>query len=193
MTSITCFVGDFALLGVVHVGVVDPMCVLFGLQHLISPHSQPVAELVLGKIRPSVVFSGAPETLANHSLPTGSISPRMFYICCLDWLYLPSVQQRRNCFLTTIFLASRKGTFLLCFTSSISFSFCKHRKILRAEWSCRQFAYLICFKQSSSKSGSFPLHMAYVCRPLQASLWCPYFWHLKHLRCTRTYCSTLSR
>ena len=43
---------------------------LFGLQHLISPHSQLVAELVLGKIQASVVFSGAPKTLANHWLPT---------------------------------------------------------------------------------------------------------------------------
>ena len=51
---------------------------LFGLQHWISPHSQPVAELVLGKILPSVVLSGAPETLANRSLPTGSITPRVF-------------------------------------------------------------------------------------------------------------------
>ena len=72
---------------------------LFGLQHWISPHSQPVAELVLGKIRLRVVSSGAPKTLANHSFPTGSISPQVFYICCLDWLYLLSVQQRRYCFL----------------------------------------------------------------------------------------------
>ena len=57
------------------------LCVfLFGLQHWISPHSQLVAELELGKIQPSVVFSGAPETLTNHSLPTGSISPWVFYI-----------------------------------------------------------------------------------------------------------------
>ena len=44
---------------------------------------QLVAELVLGKIQLSVVFSGAPETLAYHWLLTGSISPRMFYICCI--------------------------------------------------------------------------------------------------------------
>ena len=42
---------------------------LFELEHWISPHSQLVAELVLGKIHPNVVFSGAPETLANHWLP----------------------------------------------------------------------------------------------------------------------------
>ena len=52
-----CFVGDFLRLEVVRVGVV-----VFGLQHWISLHSQPVAELVLGKIRSSVVLSGVPET-----------------------------------------------------------------------------------------------------------------------------------
>ena len=40
---------------------------------------------------------------------------------------------------------------------------------------------------------SFLLHLAHVYYPLQASLWCPYFWHLKHLRSARIYCSTLSR
>ena len=60
---------------------------LFGLQHWISPHSQLVAELVLVKIRTRVVFSGAPETLANHSLSTGSISTQVFYICCLHCFY----------------------------------------------------------------------------------------------------------
>ena len=63
-----CFDGDFALLGVVRVGVIDRVF-LFELQQWISPHSQLVAELVLGKFHPSVVFSGAPETLANHWLP----------------------------------------------------------------------------------------------------------------------------
>ena len=76
------------------------LCVfLFELQHWIALHSQLVAELELGKICPSVVFSGAPETLANYSHPTRSISPQAFYICCFDWLYLPFVQQRHSCFL----------------------------------------------------------------------------------------------
>ena len=70
-----CFVGDFALLGVVCFRVVDCMCVFVWTTTLDLPHSQPVAELVLGKIRQSVVVSGATETLANHSLPTGSIAP----------------------------------------------------------------------------------------------------------------------
>ena len=91
-----CFAGDFELLGVVHVGVVDSTMFLFGLQYRSYPHYQLVAELVLGKIPPSVVFSVSPETLANHWLPN---SPRVFYICCLDLLYSPSVQQRRSCFL----------------------------------------------------------------------------------------------
>ena len=74
----SCFVRDFALLGVVHVGVVEATCFLLRLPHWISPHSQLVDELV--------IFSGAPETLPNHSLPTGSISPQVFYIYCLNWL-----------------------------------------------------------------------------------------------------------
>ena len=58
-----CFDGDFALLGVVLVGVIDPTCVLFELQHWISPHSQ------LGKIHRNVAkVSGAPEK-TNHWLP----------------------------------------------------------------------------------------------------------------------------
>ena len=63
-----CFDGDFALLGVVRVGVIDRVF-LFELEHWISPHSQLVAELVLGKIHRNVIFSGASETLANHWLP----------------------------------------------------------------------------------------------------------------------------
>ena len=45
------------------------------------------------------IFLGVPETLAHHSLWPGSISPREFYICCLDWLSLPSEQQRCSFFL----------------------------------------------------------------------------------------------
>ena len=83
-----CLVGDFEPLGVVRAGVIRVL--LFGIQHCISPLSQPVTVLVLGKIRPSVVFAGALETLAKHSLPTGSIFPRVFFICFLDWcIHLP--------------------------------------------------------------------------------------------------------
>ena len=52
---------------------------LSGVQHWISLHSKPFAEMVIGKIRPNVIFSDAPETLVNHSLPTGSISLPVFY------------------------------------------------------------------------------------------------------------------
>ena len=39
------------------------------------------------------------------------------------------------------------------------------------------------FKQASSmRSRSFSSYVAHVNHPLQASLWCPYFWHLRHLR-----------
>ena len=99
---------------------------MFGLQRWISPHSQPVAGLVLGKIQPSVVFSGAPETLANLSLPTGSISPRVFYICCRHWFYLPSVWQRRSYFLpySSLQFSLLPGiTHSFCFTSHFFFFF----------------------------------------------------------------------
>ena len=57
-----------------------------------------VIGFMLAKICPSVVLSGAPETLANHSVPTWSVSLPKLYICCLDWLDPPSVQQRHKCF-----------------------------------------------------------------------------------------------
>ena len=106
---------------------------LFGLQLWISPHSQPIAELVLGKIWPRVVFLGAPNTLANHSLPTGSISPQVFYIC-INWLYPPSVQQRRSCLLPCrslqfSLLPGRKHS--SCVSCQVfPFLFCKHCKTL---------------------------------------------------------------
>ena len=84
-----CFDGDFALL-VVRVGVIDVFCLDYNIGSLA------IRNLVLGKIQPSVVFSGTPETLANHWLPTWWISPWVFYICCRHWFYL---QQRRSCFL----------------------------------------------------------------------------------------------
>ena len=91
------------------------------------------SELGPGKIRHSVVFSSALETLANHSLPTGSISQRVFYIC--HWLYLSSVQQRRSCFLPCRFrqFSSLPGK---THSSRVSahvfpFLFCKHFEILR--------------------------------------------------------------
>ena len=49
-------------------------------------------------VQPSAGSSVVPGISANHSVPTGSISPRELYICYLDWLYLPSVQLRHSCF-----------------------------------------------------------------------------------------------
>ena len=40
-------------------------------------------------------------------------------------------------------------------------------------------------------SRSFSQHFAHVCRLLKASLWWPYFWHLKHLRGAGTFFKTL--
>ena len=126
-----CFDGDFALLEVVPVGVIDLTCVFVW----ISPHSQLVAELVFGKIRPSVVFSGAPETLTNHWFPTWSIFPRVFYICCRHWFYPTSVQLRRSYFLS---YSSLQFSLLPGRTQSscvspqlFIFIFCKHHNILR--------------------------------------------------------------
>ena len=136
---------------------------------------------MLGKIRPSVVFSGAPETLANHWLPTGSISPWVFNSCCCHWFYLPSVQQKRSCFLpcSSLQFSLLPGkTHYSCVSPQLFlFHFCKQRKIMY-----KLDDLVGSFKQSSSTwSGSFSLHLAHVCCPLQVSLWCPYFWHLKHL------------
>ena len=122
----SCFVGDFALLGLLRVGVVDPTRFFFFCldYHIRSLHFQPIAELVLGKIRPSVIFSGASETWANHSLLIGSISLRVFYICCLNWSYPPAGQQKCSCFLpcrSLLFSMLPGRTSSSCFTSIISF------------------------------------------------------------------------
>ena len=42
-------------------------------------------------------------------------------------------------------------------------------------------------------SRSFSPHLVHVSHPLQASLWCPYFWHFKHFSNAGTYCSILSK
>ena len=84
--------------GVACVGVVDSMsfCLnyLVGFLFILNLFS-----FVLAEIRTRVVFSGATETLANQSAPTGPIFPRELHICFLDWLYPSSLQQRRRRFL----------------------------------------------------------------------------------------------
>ena len=95
----SCFVGDFALLEVVHLGMVDPICVFVWTTILdLSPFPTHCWSGL------NVVFSGASETLANHLLPTRLISLWVFNICYLDWLNPPSVQQTCSCFLSCMFL-----------------------------------------------------------------------------------------
>ena len=130
---------------------------------------------MLAEIWLSVVLSGAPQTVSNHSVPTGSVSQPELYICCLDLLKLPSVQQRHKCFLPgrALRFASMKVIFLLCFISNISFSFLINvtksrvsQMVLPAFWISNFF------KQSSSLwSRSFSPHFAHLSRLLQASLW----------------------
>ena len=73
------------------------------------------------------------------------------------------------------------------------FLFCRLQKILCKLGDFVGSSHLISFKQSSSIwSGSFSPHLAHVCHPPHVSLWCPYFWHLKHLCGAWTYCSTIS-
>ena len=50
------------------------------------------------EVQPSTGSSVVLGTLANHSVPAGSISPWEPYICYLDWLYPPSMQQKHSCF-----------------------------------------------------------------------------------------------
>ena len=82
------------------------------------------------------LFSGAPETLANHLLLTRSASPPELYVCllgCFVCLDPPSMKQRHKYSLpyrTLLFFYLLKRTFLLCFTSNISFSFFRHHNIL---------------------------------------------------------------
>ena len=76
------FDGYFVLQGVVRVRVVDPTIVFVWTTTL--DHSLPIPNPWRGKIQQTVIFTGTLETLVNQSLPTGSISPRVFYICCTE-------------------------------------------------------------------------------------------------------------
>ena len=68
-----CFDGDFAILGVVRVRVIDPTCVFVWTTTLdFSPFPTFLSWFL---VKFDQVFSGTPETLANHWLPTLSISP----------------------------------------------------------------------------------------------------------------------
>ena len=125
LVNYVCFIGDFALL-VVRVGMVDHTSVFVWITTLDPSHSLPVADLMFSEIRPSVVYSDVPETLANHLLPSGSISSRVYYIVLLIGCIRPACNRGVAVFPHLgpyYFPCSRKDTFLLCFTSSNSFSF----------------------------------------------------------------------
>ena len=120
-----------------------------------------------------------------------SISTKVLYL--LTWLIESTL--RASVFSMedlTIFLSSRKVILLLYFTCNIAFSF-----FIDVTWSwvcqsCWLFGNFFVFQHSSSVwSGPFLLHFAHLSRPWQVSLWCPYFWHLKHLKSAKIYCSTL--
>ena len=79
-------------------------------------------------------FSGAPETLPNHLVPTGSVSLPELKICCLDWLDLPSVQERRSCSLqyrTLLFSLLPGRVYSNCTSLLFFFVFDRYHTILR--------------------------------------------------------------
>ena len=136
--------------------------------------------------------------MANYSLPTGSISPWMFYICCPDWLYPPSVQQRWSCFLlcrVLLFSLLPGRTHTSCVSPQVfPLLFCKQHKILCKPDDLVSNLHIEFSSNNLPPCGLCPFpHIWHMYCPLQASLWCPYFWHLKHLRGSGTYCSTLSK
>ena len=57
---------------------------LFELQQWLSPHSQLVAELVLGKIHPNEIFSGAPGTWCHFSSHICSKGLNIIYVIELE-------------------------------------------------------------------------------------------------------------
>ena len=133
-----------------------------------------------GKIRPSVVFSNAPKSLANHSVPTWSVSLPEPCICCFNWLDPHSVQQGRKSFhpcRTLLFSLLPKKSPSLCVSLQIFL-----------------FHFDICHTISSELDGfignldiSFCLSTLLPCgvdpfrrillmsHPRQAFLLCPYF------------------
>ena len=142
-----------------------------------------------------VVFSGVSETLANHWLPTLSISSGVFYICC-HWFYPSSVQHRRSCFLpySSLQLSLLPGrTYSSCVLPQL-FLFL----FVNNAWSCVRWMILSAVCTCNFFQAIF-LHMVRVlfaafCACLSYSAGFPVVSiYIKHLRGGGTNCSTLSR
>ena len=130
--------------------------------HIGSTHSQLVAELVLGKIQPSVVFSGVPET--GQSLASSLINFSISVLYLVSSLVLSNL--RAFAHIAPYNSSFQEGNIPLVFNLNYFFlvnstSSCVSRMILLA------VAHRISFKQfSSAWSGPFSPHLAHVCRPL---------------------------
>ena len=119
-------------------------------------------------------------------------SIKFFSVHCLsDWIHHPgnSIVSVLSHIQPIIFLYSKNVTFLLYFTSIIYLSFYKRRKILSAVGTVN----FLCAIQLCVWFRSFLPHFPHVYHPLQASLLCRNFWHLKHFKAAGIYCSTLLR
>ena len=137
-------------------------------------------------------FSDAPETFANHSVSTGSVSLSELSFCCLDWLDPLSVQQSRKCFLPcrTLLFSLFPGSLYSSCVLFVIFPFLLYR---RHTVLCKPDSLVGSQDISFSVwSGPFSLHFAHVNRSLQASLWCPCFLKFEAFQGPRIHCSTLS-
>ena len=188
------FVGDFTYLGVVCVGV----CVSVWTTTLDLSPFPTSCWAGAWKIWPSVVFFRCfwifGQSLASNWF---NFSTSVLY-CVLHWFYPSSVQQRCRCFLpcNSLQFSLLPGRTHSSCASPQLFPFL----LVNNAKSCINWMILsavctgISFKQYSSIwSGSFLPHLVHTCHPLQASLWCPYVWHLKHLKGVGMYGSTLLR
>ena len=163
-----CLSGRFSvlLLGLSHIGFLSLFKFLLSLYWL--KFGQALFFQVILKLWPIIWFQ------LDLFLHKSSV-----FIYLVDWIHSPC---NRSMFSPIkdpiVFLAFWKDTFILRFTSSIPFSFLSiSQDFALAGWPCWQLEHLISFKQFSAMwSRSLSLHLC----PLQAFMWCPYFWHLKH-------------
>ena len=135
--------------------------------------------------------------LANHLVSVRLVSRRELYNCLIDYCFWSCYRGTSLLFHVGIYYPPylKNVTFRLYFTSDNSLSIlCISQDLKKAGWFSWQFERLVSFGQSSSVwFGSFSPHLPHVKRPLQISLWWPYFWHLKYLESAEMYCSTLLR